>query len=197
MVGDADTILGTREPTLDGYKKGVARILILPLFSVNAQIVPTKPTPTIVVWAERRRTGQAFPFADLGELSGRGASRVRGESVRGLGRANQESVREELLIGVSPTTENRVVPWATSSSPPYLVSTSLGALCLYAQRVEGNRGSFGLGFGGSAIPGHGSAAEQGRATALRWKLSVFGIRRWIRNQRPRLGLEYLFGAVRS
>jgi hypothetical protein len=142
MVGDADTILGTREPTLDGYKKGVARILILPLFSVNSQIVPTKPTPTIVVWAERRRTGQAFPFADLGELSGRGASRVRGESVRGLGRANQESVREELLIGVSPTTENRVVPWATSSSPPYLVSTSLGALCLYAQRVEGNRREF-------------------------------------------------------
>jgi hypothetical protein len=37
----------------------------------------------------RRRTGQVFPFTDLGELSGCGASRVRGESVRGLGRANQ------------------------------------------------------------------------------------------------------------
>ena len=59
----------------------------------------------ITVWAKRRRTGQAFPFADLGALSGRGASRVRGESVRGLGGANQESVREELLISVSPTTE--------------------------------------------------------------------------------------------
>jgi hypothetical protein len=37
----------------------------------------------------RRRTGQVFPFTDLGELSGCGASRVRGESFRGLGRANR------------------------------------------------------------------------------------------------------------
>ena len=49
--------------------------------------------------------GQAFPLADLGALSGRGASLVRGEAVRGLSGANQELGQEESLIGVSPTTE--------------------------------------------------------------------------------------------
>jgi hypothetical protein len=80
----------------------------LPLYSVNAQTVPTEPTSTIAVRAVRaeiRRTGQAFPLADQGALSGRGASRVHGEAVRGLGGANQESGQEESLIGVSPTTE--------------------------------------------------------------------------------------------
>jgi hypothetical protein len=79
-----------------------------PLYSVNAQTVPTEPTSTITVRTLRAEiccTGQAFPLADLGALSGRGASRVRGEAVRGLGGANQESVQEESLIGVSTTTE--------------------------------------------------------------------------------------------
>jgi hypothetical protein len=44
--------------------------------------------------------GQAFPLADLGALSGHEASWVRGEAVRGLGGANQESRQEESLIGV-------------------------------------------------------------------------------------------------
>jgi hypothetical protein len=65
-----------------------------PLCSANAQRVPTKPTSTIAMRtlsAEIHRTGQALPLADLGTLSGRGASRVRGEAVRGLGGVNQES----------------------------------------------------------------------------------------------------------
>ena len=33
--------------------------------------------------------------------------------------ANQESVREELLIGVSPATENRTTAWAVKPSRPW------------------------------------------------------------------------------
>jgi hypothetical protein len=66
---------------------------------------------------ERRRTGQVFPFADLGELSGCGASRVRGESVHDLGRANQESVGEELLTGAVLPPWNLCGAWAASAAP--------------------------------------------------------------------------------
>jgi hypothetical protein len=105
MVGFADSVVGTRKPTSDDHKKDEAESLSS-LCSVNAQTVPTKPTSTIAVRtvrAEIRRTGQALPLADLGALSGHGASRVCGEAVCGLGGANQESGQEELLIGVSPT----------------------------------------------------------------------------------------------
>jgi hypothetical protein len=115
--------------------EGIVGVLILPLSPVNAQIIPTKPIPTIAVWSERHRTGRASPFADLGELSGRGALRVCGESVCGLSGANQGSVREELLIGVSPATENCTTAWAVKPSPRFKVKLLPSSLVLSPLRV--------------------------------------------------------------
>jgi hypothetical protein len=83
----------------------------------------------------RRVLRLAFPFADLGKLSGRGALRVRGESFCGLGGANQESVREELLIGVSPTTENSTTAWAKKSPPQFEVKLPPSSLVPYPLRA--------------------------------------------------------------
>jgi hypothetical protein len=107
MAGDAEFVVGARDPISGDHKRGVAGPLSS-LYSVNTQLVPTKLISTAAVRtvrAECRRTGQAFPLADLGALSGRGASRVCGDAVRGLGGTNEESGQEESLIGVSPTTE--------------------------------------------------------------------------------------------
>jgi hypothetical protein len=67
-----------------------------PLYSVNAQTVPTKPTSTIAiktVRAEIRHTGQAFPLVDLGALSGRGASLVSHPVLEGKPNANHVRAR--------------------------------------------------------------------------------------------------------
>jgi hypothetical protein len=72
-----------------------------------------------------RRTGQVFPFTDLGELSGCGASRVRGESFRGLGRANRGAVREELLTDAVLPPRNLCAAWAASAAPLIMVVSLL------------------------------------------------------------------------
>jgi hypothetical protein len=57
MAGVADSILGTREPILDGYKKVVAGILILPFLRQRAN----SPNQTNLHYRRDNRVGQAPP----------------------------------------------------------------------------------------------------------------------------------------
>jgi hypothetical protein len=156
--------LWAHEPISGNHKRGVVGPLSS-LYSVNTQLVPNQ---TNLHRRRKNREGRVPPHG--ASLPPRRSRRVLEPWwIAGAWWSRPRSRRGESRIGAGGIAHRRVtddgnhtVPWAASFSPLSSVSTSPGAWCLSAHRVEGNRGSFGLEFGGLAVRGHGAAVVIGR-----------------------------------